>query len=382
MRFKHVCRELHKWLGVVSGVVVFIVCVTGCLYVFKDEIEEMAEPWRFVVPREAPVLMPSRVLEVANKEAESNSPSAITYGEAHDALVVDYYGKSYRVSKVYIDPYTGAVIKSICRNPGDFDFFRFILNGHRQLWLPAWIGKRLVGWSVLVFVIILITGIVLWFPKRWNKKSCERLFLITWSAGKKRLNFDLHKVLGGYFALILLLLSLTGMVWNMEWFGKSVYRLTGGKELKPYVLPLSDTAAVNLSAYFPVDKLFIRLKQEEPAVKEFYMVIPQKPEDVCRVSIVHKRNSYYRTDNRFFDQYSLEELTGQGPYAGKYKEASAADKIRRMNLELHDGRIAGLPGKIIVFLAALAGASLPVTGWIIWGRKRKKECYRANKRNR
>ena len=43
-----------------------------------------------------------------------------------------------------------------------------------------------------------------------------------------------------------------------------------------------------------------------------------------------------------------------------------------MNLEIHDGRIWGLPGKIIMFLASLTGASLPVTGFIIWYRKRRK----------
>ena len=74
----------------------------------------------------------------------------------------------------------------------------------------------------------------------------------------------------------------------------------------------------------------------------------------------------------FLYRYTLVSLKGAGPYAGKYTEASPADKFRRMNLEIHDGRIWGLPGKIIMFLASLTGASLPVTGFIIWYRKRCK----------
>ena len=56
---------------------------------------------------------------------------------------------------------------------------------------------------------------------------------------------------------------------------------------------------------------------------------------------------------------------------GKYTEVSAADKFRRMNLDIHDGRILGIWGKIIVFIASLTGASLPITGVIMWIRKRK-----------
>lgn len=372
MRFKYVCRKLHKWLGWTSGTVVFVICITGCLYVFKDEIEDLSQPWRFVTPQDSPYMLPSQILEGADRESGKRQPYAITYGEPQDALTVDYLMEDLGALTFYLNPYTGRVIKSIRKHPGDFDFFRFVLDGHKRLWLPSRIGKQLVGWSVLAFVIILITGLVLWYPRHWNKKSCKRLLLIRWKLGAKRLNFDLHNVTGGYFALLLLLLSFTGLIWNMNWFSKSVYRLTGGKELKPYVLPQSGNTPADSVATFPLDRLFIRLKQEEPEAKEFYIVIPQKPEDVCRVSIVHKRGSYYHTDNRFFDRFTLKELSGQGPYAGKYREASVPDKIRRMNLELHDGRIAGLPGKIVVFLAALAGASLFITGLIMKFKKQKR----------
>lgn len=372
MKLKPVCRTLHRWIGAVSGVVVFVVCVTGALYAFKDEIEDATQPWKFVEPREAAVLLPSRVLEIAGRASGNPQPYALTYGEAGDALRVDYFATDGHTQTVFLDPYTGEVTRRITKSPGDFDFFRFVLDGHRRLWLPVSFGRPLVGWSVVAFVVALVSGLILWLPKKWNRKSLKRRLLVKWKAGRKRLNFDFHLVGGVYFAGILLLLSLTGLVWNMQGYGKALYRITGGGALKPYVLPRSDTLRAASPGGFPIDELYLRLRHEEPAATTFYLVIPQKPEDVCRVSIVHRRNSYYRTDNRFFDRYTLKELSGQGPYAGKYREAAFADKVRRMNLEIHDGRIAGLPGKILVFLAALAGAALPVTGWImLWNRKRR-----------
>ncbi len=68
-----------------------------------------------------------------------------------------------------INPYTGAVISKTERKEGETDFFRFILNGHRFLWMPYEIGRPIVNYGTMIFVIILITGMVLWWPKNWTK---------------------------------------------------------------------------------------------------------------------------------------------------------------------------------------------------------------------
>lgn len=366
--------KLHLWLALISGIVVFIVCLTGCMYMFKDEINDATQPWRFVKPEQKAMLLPSQILKIAgNVQDKQMMPSAITYQEAHDAVLVDYWDKNAGTSSIYINPYTGAVQKVKNSKPGEIDFFSFVLKGHRHLWLPQKIGKPIVGYSVLMFVIILITGMILWWPKNWNKKSIKRLFTIKWNSSFGKINYDLHNVLGGYTFIVLILVSFTGLIWSFSWFSESVYLISsGGEKLKAYALPKSDLPLSERALKNPLDRLYIQLRNEEPDAKTFYFALPSKVDDVIRVSIVHKRNSYYRTDNLFFDQYTLKSLKGEGPYAGKYKEANAADKLRRMNLDIHDGRIMGLPGKILVFLCALFGATLPVTGFILWLRKKRK----------
>lgn len=372
--FRKVCFKLHLWLGLLSGIIVFIVCITGCMYAFKDEINDMTQPWKFISPQDKAILLPTEVLEIANRQISNTEPTAITYGEPFDAVFVDYYDPKTGMSTVYIDQYDGRVLKTVVKRADDFDFFRFVLSGHRNLWLPVPIGKPIVGVAVLLFVIILITGIVLWWPKKWNKKTVRRNFTLRRKVTLSRISFDLHNVSGGYSFIFLLILCLTGLIWSFEWYSKSVYYITsGGKELKPYTLPLSDTVNINNSIARPLDKLYTQLRKDEPEATTFYFALPQKNDGVIRVSIVHERGSYYKTDNLFFDQYSLKPLEGTGPYAGKYTEVSAADKFRRMNLDIHDGRILGIWGKCMVFLAGLTGASLPVTGFIIWYRRNKKK---------
>ncbi|MEM1407919.1 MAG: PepSY-associated TM helix domain-containing protein, partial [Bacteroidota bacterium] len=83
------------------------------------------------------------------------------------------------------------------------------------------------------------------------------------------------------------------------------------------------------------------------------------------IEVAKKSGVYYSSDYRFFDQYSGEELEANSIY-GKYREASTADRVIRMNYDIHVGAIGGLPGKIIAFFASLLCASLPVTGFMIW----------------
>ena len=369
---KKVSLKLHLWLGLVSGIIIFIVCITGCLYAFKDEITDLTQPWRFVTSENKLQLLPSEILKLSNENEPDKQPASITYGESYDAVSVDYFDANSNSSTVYVNPYNGTIKKRISKNSSDFDFFKFIIKGHKSLWLPADIGRPIVGYGVLLFAITLITGLILWWPKNWNKKTVKRLFSVKWKASFTRVNFDLHNVLGGYSALILLVLAFTGLIRNLDWFSESVYYITsGGKSLIPYSMPQSDTLQANMSSVFPIDKLYTDLRKAEPNAKTIYLALPSQSDGVIRVSIVHERGSYYRTDNLFFDQYSLKQLDGTGPYAGKYTEVSAADKFRRMNLDIHDGRILGIWGKIIVFIASLTGASLPITGVIMWIRKRK-----------
>lgn len=104
----------------------------------------------------------------------------------------------------------------------------------------------------------------------------------------------------------------------------------------------------------------------------------------CTSSLVHKsapdtvtvykqKDIYYNSDSYSFDRYSLQEIKIEGPYSGKYAEASVGDKLRKMNYEIHIGSIWGTPGRILVFFAAIFGASLPVTGLYIFFKTRKKK---------
>ena len=97
------------------------------------------------------------------------------------------------------------------------------------------------------------------------------------------------------------------------------------------------------------------------------------------VEVSRQEGVHYSADYRFFDANTLNEIETPSIY-GKYKNADFADKVIRMNYDIHIGAIGGLAGKVIAFISSLVIASLPITGVLLWyGRKYKAGAYRKEK---
>lgn len=370
MTVRRFCYKLHLWAGLLAGIIVFIVSITGAIYLFKDEIVSMTEPWRKVTVESKPFVHTSRLLDIANKAAHDSHPSAITIGGRGESVWVDYFGENSQAT-IYLNPYSGKVIHEERKGNGDFDFFNFIINGHLRLWLPQEIGKPLVSYAILLFFITLVTGMVVWWPKRFTRKSIKTRLAFHRPIRTKRLLVDLHNVLGFYMLLPMVAVSLTGLIFGLDWFSNAVYKVaSGGKSMEAYTLPASDSTMANRPTA-SIDLLEAKVKRETPCAVQYYYTLPTDSLGSYRVSVVHEKGSYYKQDNLFFDQHTLEELKGSGPYAGRYKDGSFADKMIRSALDLHEGVILGWFGKLIMLFAALTSASLPITGFMMWRRKAK-----------
>ncbi|WP_291104701.1 PepSY domain-containing protein [Dysgonomonas sp. UBA7630] len=162
MTFKKIAYQLHLYLGLISGLVFFIVCLTGAIWALKlngwvdqEKLPEVSQG------KHTTVVRPSSVIEVAKKEFKDKTPDYIEYSE--DAPIkATFRGQGYNYS-LQMDPYTGKVISvKGAEGSSGYDFWDFIGMGHFSLWLPYSIGQPIVGYSTLVFVIVIITGLILW----------------------------------------------------------------------------------------------------------------------------------------------------------------------------------------------------------------------------
>lgn len=376
MTAKKVVGKLHLWLGLASGLLVFLVAITGCILAFEHEIKSVVRPFQYVEPvANGVVLPPSRLKAIAEKQVPGKPARGVNYGEEGHSVNVPFYGAAPDYYyQVYLNPYTGEVLEVVDE---ESDFFHFILHGHYYLWLPEEIGQPVVAYGTLIFTILLITGMVLWWPKNLKKSNRDKSFKIKWKAQWRRVNYDLHNVPGFYALSVSLILAITGMIFGMEWLSNSIYWSTsGGKTLPEYRQPLSDSTATRRFAD-PMDRLWQQFYKNKTATNSLYISSPELASESISVSINHRPGTYYKTDYYNFDQYTLKELSGEGPYFGAYAKADFGDKLRRMNYDIHVGAILSLPGKILAFFASLICASLPVTGFIIWWGRRKKKPVKA-----
>lgn len=363
--FKHWIGRLHVLLGLTSGLIVFIVSVTGCLYCFHDEIKDVTRPYRHVEQRSQPFVAPSVLFQNAKKQAPANKPSFLVYAGKDRSASVYSSGESGQLY-IYFDPYTGQYLATENQKT---DFFVIVEYIHLYLLLPPPIGKQIVGVAIIIFVVMLITGLVLWWPKRKHDRKMS--FTIKWNSRWRRVNYDLHKVFGFYASAIALVLALTGLAVDYNWMHKAMYNVANvgqNYDKNEDVHPVVDTNIIVPDLHPAMDIAFAETMKRSAHGEMFFVTPPFSKSDAITTGAYAKSLNYDHQDNYYFDP-STGKLLKSLPYSVK----SSGMKFNEMNYGLHVGQYFNLPGKIAAFLVSLICASLPITGFMIWyGRKYKK----------
>jgi uncharacterized iron-regulated membrane protein len=269
--------------------------------------------------------------------------------------------------EVYVDRHRGEVL--LVRDMR-WDPLGVILRAHQTLLLPAAIGQRIIGIAVLLFVISLITGLVLWFPRRLTtlrRPGALRRRLTLGLTGRfVRVNYDLHRVPGGYALAVALILALTGLVLSFPWVDRAVYWIaTGGQAPAPPAAWRGDGAGASINGTPGLDRALAVAAGVLAGATRLDVTWPGGPATAFSVCASPLAGTSYRTECLWFDR-----STGRQVGAERYSDKNTGERLRAMTYDIHVGRIAGLPGRFAAFAASLVAASLPITGALIWWKRR------------
>ncbi|CAM3575941.1 PepSY-associated TM helix domain-containing protein [Flavobacterium chungbukense] len=370
MGFKTKIRFLHKWLGLISGLIVFIISVTGCIFCFHDEIKDITrKEWRLVEAQNKPFLLPSVLEEKAKEIVPKNKVSMVSYYGKNRSAIVYTYSDSENLY-LYFNPYSGKYLKT--ENPKT-DFFIIVEYIHLYLLLPDYIGKHIIGGATILFILLLISGMVQWWPKK--RSDLKRSFTIKWSAKWRRVNYDWHNTSGFYISIIALILAITGLTFTYEWVGDGIYKSVnfGGDKALETKLPVVDTTKFKINATKAIDLAFIQTKKLQPNAEMMFVLIPQQKGNIISTGAYPHTLRYDHQSNYYFHPNDGKLLQKQ-PFENK----SFGLQVVEMNYGIHTGQVLDLPGKIIAFIVSLFAAALPVTGFIIWyGRNFKSKKIKA-----
>ncbi len=374
---------LHRWIGLFSGLVVFIVSITGAIYVFEKELFALFHPNLVTVetPKKGSVL-PLSILKANAQQATSQPINIIRVPPIADQQQVYIFESLKRRPKkdivgvfinkeisywdrIFVDPYSGHVLGKI---DVETNFFWIVRQVHQFLYLRRDVGSTIVGTSVLLFIITLISGIILWWPK--NRKVAVKRLKIDFSAKWKRLNYDLHQVLGFYAFVFAMVIASTGLVWSFKWWETSIYWFMDGKRPDTQIEePKIQGSAVPESSVAPLDLIWSDVVKKYGTHQGVFISLLQEVSQ-ANVTIYEKGNTWWSAS----DSYAYDLRSGSVYYKRLQDDKTLGMKWRNSNYDIHVGKIAGRTGMWIAFVTSLICASLPLTGFYIWyGRKFKKK---------
>ncbi|MCS3799900.1 PepSY-associated TM helix domain-containing protein [Niastella sp. OAS944] len=366
MTLKQIFGKLHLWLGIASGLVVLIVAGTGILLVFEDELDEWANhDFYFVTvpPKAQRVTIDSMMHSAAAFNPSLKITRIYAETQAPERSVV-FYAKKNKTQTwhIAVNPYTGKVIEGVNYNK---TFYGVVLNLHRTLCMNE-TGKAITGASCFIFVFMVISGIVLWWPKRWH--ILKQRTRIAWKSKWKRLNWDLHAVGGFYVHIVLFFIAVTGLTWSYQWMNNAIYLVFDGKPMKKTEAPVNTVKQPIQAGFY--ESLYQQTNNRLPYKGRVSMLLPEKD----NLSITVNKMNREAAVNNIADALYFEKGTGRILKETMFKNSSMGNKVRRMVYPIHTGRLYGWPTQIIALIAAIVAFSLPITGLLIYlGRRKKKK---------
>lgn len=332
--------NVHLWTGLVVGVVFIVVALTGAALIFRGKFERTLDPHRFIVEPGATRLSLDDL--VARAKAAHPGPAflSVRYWSDPTMPFTAYFAdKNY----VHVNPYSGEILGTRARYGEGFGWVEGL---HKYLTLEPKLGETVNGTLAFIFVGLLASGLVLWWPA--TRRALVAGLTLNRKLGGRPWNLNLHKVLGVYAAAVLLYSAVSGIPISFESTRAVLDALTFSRHEEAPVAP--EAAGQRFAGFAAVQR---QLEARMPAAIETYIPVP-KNGVVAAYSIAadapipNARSYVYLQPSAKVLRYT--------PFA----EAGAGYRLYYWMMSLHTGVAGGLAWQILLFLATL---SVPVLAW-------------------
>ena len=385
---KKALRKIHLWLSVPTGIIITLVCFSGAMLVFEKEITEAIKPELYFV-KEAkgePIPMQQLMEKVEETLPDSVSISGVTVFADSTRTYQVSLSKPRRAS-IYVNQYTGEVTGRSERLP----FFNTMFHLHR--WLlgsSSGVGKLLTGICTLVLVFILITGILMWLTNR--NKPLKASLAIHVTKGWGRFWHDLHVAGGIYTTIFLLAMALTGLTWSFSWYRTGFYACFGVESSEKGGAHGEGGNSHGEGRYSHGEGRYSHgdgrnnHEGKRGEGRGFHRRSPYRHWDDVLNEVALKNPGYQqitlkpevaevvpegRLSMRAADKYSYDRRSGEITDVQLYSAGKKDTKVRSGVYMVHTGSWGGIITRILNFLAAFIGATLPLTGYWLWFRRKR-----------
>jgi uncharacterized iron-regulated membrane protein len=368
---------IHLWIGLIIGPVVGVVSLTGAIVVFRYELNRMTTPGTAYVTPQAQRLTIDGMAAILQKASPGDRLYSVGWGEVGPGNAWNFRMVSPEGHRIhtYVNQYTGEITG---RDDYHDKWMQWFFDLHAYL-LAGDTGMFINGFVGLATVILGLTGLVVWWPGTLHWLFG---FRYAWRTGWKRQNYDLHKVVGFYSSVAVIVVALSGMYYSFPTLFTTVTeRVTG----RPAMItsPRASTAATDRRV--PLEQFIRVAEQAQPGTTAVQMSFPQKVGDPVVVRTKERERDWHRIGLNYV---YLEPADARILRNLRFSDANAATQTILFMYPLHFGRFGGHWNTTtfysVMVLYVLLGAApfvLLITGLLMyWNRSLVKKWRRARAR--
>ena len=202
---RKVLFQIHLWTGIGAGVYVLVICVSGSVLVYRNELYRTFQPRPTVVTGSGESMTVEDLKSIAHRAYPGYEVTDVRRGETANHAVEIALKRGKAMKRRLLHPFTGEDLGDPM--PAGFRLTAWLLDLHDNL-LSGETGRKVNGVGALCVTLLGITGAIIWWP---GVGSWRRSLTLDYRANWTRLNWSLHSALGFWFVAFVLLWGITGM---------------------------------------------------------------------------------------------------------------------------------------------------------------------------
>lgn len=363
--------DLHTWVGLLLGWVLYAMFLTGTVSYFKDELSQWTRPeLARLVELPDPAVVAQRVADAFDKIAPGTSQWSIRLPDERNNSAYAFWRTTTPepgqrgFAEGHFDPATGERVNARDTLGGDF-FYRFHFQFH---YMPVLWGRWLAGIAAMFMLVAIISGVIT------HKKIFVDFFTFRWGKGQRSW-LDAHNALSVFGLPFHAMITYTGLVtlmaMYMPWGGQVAIKTPAERqqmqaEISAFAQPGKPTGQkVPLASVADM----VRQAQERWGHDNVGRVNATHPGDAAARVIV-TRGDPGRVS--MSPQYMEFEGT-TGKLLSVRDQVGAAAETRGVLYALHLGRFGDTVTRWLYFIVSFMGTAMVGTGLVMWTVKRRQK---------
>ena len=349
-RLRRLWLKVHRWVGLSLGIVLLVAALTGSAMLLAEPLDESLNQALFHVP-DASTVDYRAVMERLKAELGPDADITLRPPREEQESFQAYVRGSWK-GTVYLHPASGEILGS----RGEVEGMMGVLFALHSNLFAGEAGKAVLTLAAFAYLLMLASGVYLWWPTRWRNALSIR-----WSAGGRVALFDWHRVTGVVFGIFVLLAVLSGAY--MAW-----------PPIAGMVNALSDTppASPPLVSGGParseiVELAVARARAAFPEAAVGYVQVPAKPSLPIRVRLRLPDDPH---PNGLTSVW-LHPNNADPIRVDRWSDLSPGTQAYSYIYPFHTGELWGPVWTGLSFLMGAALSAYSFTGLLLWWRRRR-----------